>query len=406
MDLEVVGSRPTCRPKTSTRPLPSNVTRTAHESTSLSVTKTLDDSAVASFPGAFKLSHRKLKLLQPELFGPLAWIGWISGNRDQSFWLTRIEEHLLYGDSRAAVVITTSPLLIAAYTDEIDCVVLLRFSERFVSKYNLEPGSRLVTVNLYEYSDGSYETDLTPGANSTERYRNFEPLIADFLTDDVERLKERKAEIDEDEWQRTEELGQAYLTGKSRPRDGRPFWCFLPAKKLPKDVPGIEPAKPAPVTILEVPKRIIFVVCFIPLFLWGLVEMNKDLRAGLAGTVIFGSMLVLAIAQLIQLPRDLKKSVDIKDAHSFKSTYVWVGSVAASFLIGALGELIFAGLNGFWPNFAIWVSAFLTTLALYPFRGAEMKKDYPTLKPWAVLSVVWGVVSVILAHLFDWFKLD
>ena len=313
----------------------------------------------------------------------------------------------MYGDSRAAVVITTSPLLVAVYTDEIDCVVLLRFSERFVSEYSLEPGSRLVTVNLYEDSEGSYQTDLNPGPNSTERYGNFVPLIADFLTDDVERLSERKAEIDEDEWHLAEELGQAYLRKKvARPRDGRPFWCFLPARQLPSDVPSIEPAKPAPVTILEVPKRIIFVVFFVPLFLWGLFEMQKDLRAGLAGTVVFGSMLLLSIVMLVRLPRDLKNSVDIKDAYSFKSPYMWIGSIVASFLIGALGELIFAGLNGFWPNFAIWVSAFLTTLALYPFRGAEMKKDYPTLKPWAVWSVVWGLVSVVLAHVFDWLKLS
>src|SRR5688500_1910536 len=131
------------------------------------MTKTLDDDTVASHPGGFELSQEKLRILQSDLYGPFAWIGWYRYDGKllsrRSFWLTRIEEQLLFGDSRAAVVITTSPLLIAAYTDEIDCVVLLRFSDRFVSEYDLKPGSRLLTVNSYAYSDGSYESDLKPG---------------------------------------------------------------------------------------------------------------------------------------------------------------------------------------------------------------------------------------------------
>jgi hypothetical protein len=373
------------------------------------VTKTLDDSTVASNPGGFRLSHEKLKILQPELYGPFAWFGWqwedgkLKSNR--SFWLPRVEEQLLYGDSRAAIVIITSPLVVAAYTDEIDCVVLLRFPDRFVSDYNLDYGSRLITVNLYQDSDGSHESDLNPGPDTRDYYQNFAPLIADFLTDDVERLAERKAEIGEDEWQRTKKLGQAYLMEEyARPRDGRPFWNFLPADQLPKDVPALDPPKPAPVTILEVPKRIIFVVIFIPLVLWSLVETQVNLRSGLMGLTVFGSMLLIAIVHLIQLPRDLKNTVDIKQAHSFKSAYIWIGSVAVSFLCALLGELIFAGLNGFWPNFAIWVSAFVTTLAFFPFRGDDMKKDYPTFKLWAVLAALWGLVSVVLAHIFDWLK--
>ena len=36
-------------------------------------------------------------------------------------------EHLEHGDSRAAIVISTDPeLLIAAYTDELDCIAMLR----------------------------------------------------------------------------------------------------------------------------------------------------------------------------------------------------------------------------------------------------------------------------------------
>ena len=43
----------------------------------ISVTKTLDDDTEATYPGQVRLSHAKLKRLQPELYGPLSWLsGW------------------------------------------------------------------------------------------------------------------------------------------------------------------------------------------------------------------------------------------------------------------------------------------------------------------------------------------
>lgn len=103
-------------------------------------------------------------------------------------------------------------------------MALLRFSDRFVSEYDLKPGSRLITVNTYEYHDGSYErsyeTDLAPGPAASGNYRNFSPFIADFLTDDLDRLAKRKATIGEDEWRRTEELGETYVSENY----ARPFW--------------------------------------------------------------------------------------------------------------------------------------------------------------------------------------
>ena len=67
--------------------------------------------------------------------------------------MQRIAEHLEHGDSRAAIVVSTDPeLLIAAYTDELDCVAMLRLpKEPLVSKYSLLRGSRLLTVNTLQY---------------------------------------------------------------------------------------------------------------------------------------------------------------------------------------------------------------------------------------------------------------
>lgn len=76
----------------------------------------------------------------------------------------------------------------------------------------------------------SYEEDLDPGPNATGRYGNFAPYIAEFLTDDIDRVERRKAEIDEGGWQMAERLGRGYVTKHgTKARDGRPMLFLLPA---------------------------------------------------------------------------------------------------------------------------------------------------------------------------------
>ena len=119
--------------------------------------------------------------------------------------MQRIAEHLEHGDSRAAIVVSTDPaLLIAAYTDELDCVAMLRLpKEPLVSKYSLLRGSRLLTVNTYKHNQ-RLDSDLIPGPLAIPRWSGFDPIIADFVTDDMERVEARKAQITSIEWERTQ----------------------------------------------------------------------------------------------------------------------------------------------------------------------------------------------------------
>jgi len=140
-----------------------------------------------------------------------------------------LDEHLRLGDSRAAVVVDTMPLLVAAYSSDIDCVALLRFPEVFVERHGLRAGSRLLTVNMYA-AQFAVTPDLDPGPDATGDWQNFYPLIAEFLSEDVDRIAFRKAEIDESEWSRCTALGQAYV--QSHPglaRSGSPFASDDPA---------------------------------------------------------------------------------------------------------------------------------------------------------------------------------
>ena len=57
-----------------------------------------------------------------------------------------------------------------------------------------------------------------------------EPSIAEFLSEDMARINERKLEIDEDEWRRTIECANEYIAKyKYVARDGRPYRSWIPA---------------------------------------------------------------------------------------------------------------------------------------------------------------------------------
>jgi hypothetical protein len=182
--------------------------------------------STASDPGMIRLSDAKLRLLRPDLYGFEGW--WKSIRRrfgsKESDQRTYIERQLQRGDSRAAVVISVSPLLIAAYTDEMDCIAMLRFSDDFTHRYSLTPGSRLLTVNFYGQHRG--ETDLIHGQGDTGNWSWFHPVIADFVTDDLDRLRTRKNEIEEAEWERCGALGRRYAEIRPKmARDGRPVFA-------------------------------------------------------------------------------------------------------------------------------------------------------------------------------------
>lgn len=182
----------------------------------------------ATDPGLLKLSKDKLRILRPELFGLRAQLGDLMGRAfpERQYLATQLRQ----GDSRAAIVMSERPLLIAAYTDELDCVAMLRFSEILLQIYSLRSGSRLLSVNSYR-QDPVYDEDLIPGPQQRHRWTGFHPLIAEFLSDDFERIEQRKRQIAEQEWQRAAALGESYL--KLKPgiaRDGRPIFSATPAR--------------------------------------------------------------------------------------------------------------------------------------------------------------------------------
>jgi hypothetical protein len=175
-----------------------------------------------------KWSDEKLRELRPEFYG-------FSGAVYTLFVLLRqqfndrqfVKECLDGGDGRAAVVMSVSPLLVAAYSDELDGVAMLQFPDHFVQKYGLQVGTRLLTVN--NYGAGSGAMDLIHGPKKTGNWDNIIPTIAEFASDDLATITQHKQRIPEPEWQRAFAMGRRHL--QSLPgvyRDGRPFFAGMP----------------------------------------------------------------------------------------------------------------------------------------------------------------------------------
>ena len=187
----------------------------------------LDQASQATDPGELTLSQARLRELQPELLAPDQW----RDDDKRKAWLQLITEQLQFGDSRAAVVVDAAQGIVAAYTDELDCVALLKFDPSIARAKGWQPGTRLLTVNVYVRREQGVASDLVPGPKDLGNHGNFRALIADLLTDDLERLEYRKSQIPEDEWSRALQLGKQALAARAiKPRDGRPLSCGTPAK--------------------------------------------------------------------------------------------------------------------------------------------------------------------------------
>ena len=131
-----------------------------------------------------------------------------------------VSRALFYGDIQPALVTSLSPLTIAAYSDEIDSVLMLRFPDEFVDMFNLYLGMRLTTSNIY-FRGMAFPEDILVGKNFCRNYTDFLPIVQLFLGKNDEKIKANAEMFDEKVWARVAEQAAKYTA--KRPnlyRDG------------------------------------------------------------------------------------------------------------------------------------------------------------------------------------------
>jgi hypothetical protein len=186
------------------------------------------------------LSEERLYRIQPKLFDLKRW----ANQADRDSWREAIRDTLARGDNRAAVVVDAASSVVAAYTNELDCVVLLQFDTALGLVHGWQNGTRLLSANSYFARDTGVAPDLQPGPGDRGRWGNVWPLIADLLTDDQARLSARKQQIDADEWERAWQLGRSALADAVPPRDGRPLGSRKPAARQAVPSPTLTAGPP------------------------------------------------------------------------------------------------------------------------------------------------------------------
>lgn len=139
-----------------------------------------------------------------------------------------INENFIYGDTQPAIVVSLSPLVISAYSDELDAVLFLKFPEEIGTSYGLQEGMRLTAATVYP-SAKTLSKDIFPGHNYNGQFKDFKPMIHLFLSYDDERALELTSNFSEDIWEYVEQLTAERAKKHCKPRDG--FYFMMPEKK-------------------------------------------------------------------------------------------------------------------------------------------------------------------------------
>ncbi|MCH5180840.1 MAG: hypothetical protein J1F32_06480 [Erysipelotrichales bacterium] len=191
-------------------------TEQKRDPTNFNNVKNYNNGTYASMPGHLAVSQYKLDIIQEEyklnIFKKLR----------VQLALRSIEYQLSYGDTQPAVVVSINPFIVAAYSDEMDAVVLLKFPIALAKRNNIKLHDRLVSINCYMRS-GMISKDIFAGENYLGNWTNFRPLIGDLLSYNMGKIEQHKKNIPEFLWIYVQTLGEEYLRDhKDLVRNG--FW--------------------------------------------------------------------------------------------------------------------------------------------------------------------------------------
>lgn len=183
-----------------------------------------DGESGASTPGRVTISNNKWKKISKDFN--------LSFSEKLKLNLSKkdVADYICNGDSQPAMVVSLEPLLIAAFSEDFDAVVILKFPNEYVLEYNLELYSRLIIINTYnEFDINGLAKDIYVGDKYKDSHEELywadvNPIIACFITDDQDILDNHSQQIPEETWGYVKQLGCEYLDKHpNQYRDGHWF---------------------------------------------------------------------------------------------------------------------------------------------------------------------------------------
>ncbi|KAJ6539559.1 hypothetical protein B0H19DRAFT_1078610 [Mycena capillaripes] len=167
----------------------------------------------ASTPGGLTASIfkvDKLEFLTIDIKSPSL------GEHNQIYTLALLINHLKYGLAEPGLVVSVTPdwVKVAAYTCEFDAIVVLGFPTKAIDliapgKTRPAVGDRLLIVSQFTYrgtpNTQGVQGDITMGPQTLDKWYNFHPLVAQYVSDDSHAplWKERMDSIDDHLWNDT-----------------------------------------------------------------------------------------------------------------------------------------------------------------------------------------------------------
>ncbi|KAJ7180320.1 hypothetical protein C8R43DRAFT_1182259 [Mycena crocata] len=175
----------------------------------------------ASAPGGLTASIYKIDKLEFITTGKKSNLG----DHTSIYTLALLINHCKFGLCEPGLVVSVTPewVKVAAYTCEFDAVVVLGFPTKAIdliapNKTAPTVGTRLLVVSQFTYrgtpATQGVQRDITMGPRTLDKWNNFHPLIAQFVTDDsyAPLWKERMDEVEEDLW---DDVWERWLSWKA-----------------------------------------------------------------------------------------------------------------------------------------------------------------------------------------------
>ena len=176
--------------------------------------------------GGAKFSNKKYYAVRKLIFSKFGSFKKLGEKMRADMRIQEVSAYLLEGDIQPAVVVSTDPFMIAAFSDEFDAVVMLDFPKELAEQYNLSKGTRLVTSNVYlENADNHIASDIFPGPGRSRNYAEFIPVVQLFLCSDDDKAMACTTLFKEEHWRYVESLAAEYASAHpGLARDG--FFYF------------------------------------------------------------------------------------------------------------------------------------------------------------------------------------